>query len=147
MLNYKTFSDNAKMPFSARDEDAGYDLFAAESGHIDCYISSGGGPTYKMIPTDIGIQIPKGHYGQIAPRSGLSAKFGLAILGGVIDNSYSGNIKVIISNQGNERFYYEKGDRIAQLIIIPYVKMPLNKVEEFAKTDRGENGFGSSGNK
>jgi len=99
-----------------------------------------------LIPTGFAIEIPEGCEGQIRPRSGLSLK-GITVLNspGTIDQDYRGEIKVILINLGKEDFIIHRGDRIAQLVICPIQKVELIEVEELSETDRGGNGFGSTG--
>lgn len=139
-IKYKKLSPNAIAPESTSNGDAGYDLFAAHDG---CILSGGDRATIK---TNISIELPEGYYGQLEGRSGLAAKSGIAVLGGVIDPNYRGDIGVILVNlDGEKTFAYKKGDKIAQLVIKPYIKPKMIEVEELSATDRGEKGFGSSG--
>jgi dUTP pyrophosphatase len=94
------------------------------------------------------IEIPEGYLGAIAPRSGLAYKYGLTVLNawGVIYSSYRGEVSVILINLGTEKIRLEINSKIAQLIILPFETADLLKVEALTKTDRGVNGFGSSGN-
>lgn len=100
------------------------------------------------IPTGIRVCIPEGHYGRVAPRSGLAYKYGIDTLAGVIDSDYRGEVKVILLNTGQEAFTISNQERIAQLIIekisiLEPVEVMLQS--ELGVTDRGENGFGSTG--
>ena len=90
---------------------------------------------------------PKEYEIQIRPRSGLAAKNNISILNtpGTIDSDYRGEIKVIIYNHGNKDFMINNGDRIAQMILTPVVKMELEETNEFPETIRGAGGFGSTG--
>ena len=99
-----------------------------------------------LVKTDISISIPEGTYGRIAPRSGLAHKNFIDVLAGVIDFSYRGNVGVILVNHDhNNYFEIKKGDRIAQLILEKIDMTDIIEVEELDETQRGENGFGSSG--
>lgn len=119
-------------------ENAGYDIGANESKTIKA-------GSRECIGTGVYCTIPKGYYGRIAPRSGLAAKHGIDVLAGVIDNCYTGEIKVVLLNTGTEDFDVKKGDRIAQLIVTPYTSPELTEVSSLDETDRGDKGFGSSG--
>lgn len=133
-------SDNAQIPKRADEGAAGYDLYASE----DVFILS---RERKLVSTDISIQLPHETYGRIAPRSGMSVK-GYDIGAGVIDESYTGIIKVLLINNSNDNKEIKKGDRIAQLIIekcyYPNIEQ-VHSMEEFRQTTRGEGGFGSTG--
>lgn len=101
---------------------------------------------YKMIPTGIHIEIPNGYMAMVTPRSGLSAKYGISIVNspGIIDSDFRGEIHVILINNGKEPFKIYNGDRIAQMIITPYIKVNFESVQELSETVRGEGGFGST---
>ena len=93
------------------------------------------------------IQIHEDYELQIRPRSGLAAKHGISVLNtpGTIDSDYRGEIKVIIYNHGNNDFLINNGDRIAQMILMPVVKMELEETNNLPETIRGKSGFGSTG--
>ena len=121
---------------------AGMDLYAAIVNSVQ--IAPG---EYKLISTGICMQIPKGYEGQVRPRSGLAAKYGITLLNtpGTIDWDYRGELRVIMVNFGQELFTVNRGDRVAQ-IVFSKVETPLIKiVEEIEETDRGTDGFGSTG--
>ena len=100
-----------------------------------------------LVPTGISIAIPEDTEVQIRPRSGLAAKNNISVLNtpGTIDSDYRGEIKVIIYNHGNEKFSINNGDRIAQMILAPVVKMELEEKNDLPKSIRGKGGFGSTG--
>ena len=101
----------------------------------------------ELIPTGLSIAIPENMEVQIRPRSGLAAKNNISVLNtpGTIDSDYRGEIKVIIYNHGNENFLINNGDRIAQMILAPVVKMELEEKNDLPKSIRGKGGFGSTG--
>ena len=103
--------------------------------------------TSVLIPTGLSVAFPEGYEIQIRPRSGLAAKNNISVLNtpGTIDSDYRGEIKVIIYNHGNENFSINNGDRIAQMILAPVVKMELEEKNDLPKSIRGEGGFGSTG--
>lgn len=123
---------------------AGFDLRASEYGSIKP-------KEFKVIPTGLFFDLPENFEIQIRPRSGLAAKKGVTVLNspGTIDSDYTGEIKVILINHGNEIFNVDKGDRIAQAVISTVTAkniIKLNKVSKIEKdTDRGTGGFGSTG--
>jgi dUTP pyrophosphatase len=100
-----------------------------------------------VVPTGIVLEIPEGYEGQVRPRSGLALGKGLTVLNspGTIDADYRGEVKVILINLGGEEVVIRRGDRIAQLVIVPVVRVRLVEVEEVSGTKRGEGGFGSTG--
>ena len=103
--------------------------------------------TSFLIPTGLSIAFSEGYEVQIRPRSGLAAKNNISVLNtpGTIDSDYRGEIKVIIYNHGNNDFVINNGDRIAQMILMPVVKMELEETNNLPETIRGKSGFGSTG--
>lgn len=133
---------DAKTPLRANRTDAGADLYALESGHLL--------PGQRgTIRTGLAVAIPIGYYGRIAPRSGLAVKSGVDTMAGVIDSSYRGEVKVCLINLSNggpeEVFSWNKGDRIAQLIVEACALPDFAAVDSLDETARGAGGFGSSG--
>ena len=100
-----------------------------------------------IVPTGIAVAFPENYEIQVRPRSGLAAKNNISILNtpGTIDSDYRGEIKVIIHNHGNRNFTVNNGDRIAQMILCPVIKMKLEEAIDLPKTIRGQSGFGSTG--
>ena len=100
-----------------------------------------------LIPTGLSVAFSENYEIQIRPRSGLAAKNSISVLNtpGTIDSDYRGEIKVIIYNHGNNDFIINNGDRIAQMILAPVVKMELEETSNLPETIRGEGGFGSTG--
>ena len=103
--------------------------------------------TSSLIPTGLSVAFSKNYEIQIRPRSGLAAKKNITVLNtpGTIDSDYRGEIKVIIYNHGDENFLVNSGDRIAQMILAPVVKMELEEVNNLPESIRGKGGFGSTG--
>ncbi len=101
----------------------------------------------SLIPTGLSVAFPENFEIQIRPRSGLAAKNNISVLNtpGTIDSDYRGEIKVIIYNHSNIDFIINNGDRIAQMILTPVVKMELEETNELPQTLRGNDGFGSTG--
>lgn len=119
---------------------AAMDLRAAFSGQLY--------PGYAVrIPTGFEVAIPEGYEGQVRPRSGLAAKYGITVLNspGTIDSDYRGEIQVILVNHGKQPFHIAHGDRIAQLVIAPVTRARVEEVTELDQTERGAGGFGSTG--
>ena len=139
-------------------------LFHAEDLPLPCFMSSkaSGADLYaavdepvaiepgrsKLIPTGISLALPPGYEGQVRPRSGLALKHGITVLNtpGTVDADYRGEIKVILINLGEEEYIVRRGERIAQLVINFLPRVQFKEVEELPTTDRGDGGFGHSGN-
>lgn len=121
---------------------AGMDLLAAVSEEVS--LPAGG---FAVIPTGLAIALPAGYEAQIRPRSGLAAKFGITLLNtpGTIDQDYRGEIKVILINHGKNSFQVKRGDRIAQLVVAPVVRVEWIPAVDLEETARGEGGFGHTG--
>jgi len=138
VLKVKKLRPDAKLPVRKRKGDAGLDLYSVE----EVVLNPG---EYKAVPTGVAVQIPEGHFGLIKDRSGLALKNALHCLAGVVDPNYRGEIKVVLINLGKEPVRLEKHTRIAQLLVIPYAAVEVEEVEELSDTERGGEGFGSSG--
>jgi len=121
---------------------AGADLYSVEEVKIDA------GDT-KIIHTGIILEIPEGYGGFVFARSSLASKRGLAPANkvGVIDSDYRGEIMVSLHNHSNESQVVEKGERVAQIVFMPYAMANFIQTEDLSKTERGEGGFGSTGTK
>ncbi len=100
-----------------------------------------------LIPTGIRLQIPEGYEGQIRPRSGLALKYSVTVLNspGTIDSDYRGEIKIILINHGKDIFEIHSNERIAQLVFSPVIQAEFIQKKELTASDRGRNGFGSTG--
>ena len=103
--------------------------------------------TSALIPTGLSVAFSKDYEIQIRPRSGLAAKNNITVLNtpGTIDSDYRGEIKIILFNHGENNFVVNNGDRIAQMILCPIIKMELEETDILPETIRGEGGFGSTG--
>lgn len=100
-----------------------------------------------LIPTGLFIELPQGMEAQIRPRSGLAYKHGITVLNspGTIDADYRGELKVLLINLSSEPFVVQNGERIAQLVVAPYVRAEWQEVPSLTETERNEGGFGSTG--
>ena len=100
-----------------------------------------------LISTGLRLEIPEGYEGQVRPRSGLAIRHGITLLNtpGTIDSDYRGLVQVVVINLGREAYTIHRGDRIAQLLITPVIRVTLETVEDLSETERGEGGFGSTG--
>lgn len=139
-MNITPLNEHAVIPSRANADDAGFDLSASE------YVYIGPGE-HAAVPTGLSIALPPGTVGLVCPRSGLAARDGVTVLNapGVVDAGYRGEWKVLLVNHGKRAFRVHRGDRIAQLVIAPYLAPDIRVVDELDETDRGTRGFGSTG--
>ena len=137
-LYCKLLGTDGKLPTRGSELAAGYDIYSAENGCVDI-------GSHRAISTQLSVAIPVGYYGRIAPRSGLAYKRAIDVLAGVVDPDYRGEIKVILVNHGREGYRFEKGDRIAQLVLEKIITPEVVQVDSLEDTQRGEGGFGSTG--
>ena len=140
----KKLREDAVIPTYGSEYAAGADLYAC----IDEVVEFEPGET-KLIPTGLAMEIPVGYAGLIYARSGLASKKGLAPANkvGVVDADYRGEIMVALHNHSTEKKSIEPKERIAQLVIAPYLTAIFNETDELNDTVRGEGGFGSTGRK
>lgn len=141
-VNIKKLDVVSKIPTRGSADAAGYDLYA---GIIkENYIAP---HSTVKIPTNIAMEIPNGYFGAIYARSGLATKKGLrpANCVGIIDSDYRGNIIVAIHNDTDEYMTIEPMERIAQIVIQPYLEVEFTEVQDLDSTERGSGGFGSTG--
>ena len=143
--------EGAKMPTKAHNSDAGFDLYSREDKIIPPYILIAGtyGSSEEIYPsqtfdTGVHIEIPEGYVGFLKSKSGLNVKHHITS-DGVIDAGYTGSIVVKLYNHGKDYYQVKKGDKIAQLVILPIPEIELVQVDKLEETERGDNGFGSSG--
>lgn len=137
-LKIKKLEQGAVLPNYATAGDAGMDLFALESARIEP-----GART--QIRTGIAMEIPDGFVGLVWDKSGLSHKYGLKTLGGVIDSGYRGEILVGVVNLCTNPIVFEAGQKVAQMLIQKVEQAEIVEVDDLSSTDRGEGGFGSTG--
>lgn len=136
-LPVKKCDDRAILPVRAHPEDAGLDLFALEDGEIKPQQG-------VMARTGIAVALPQQTVGMIADRSSM-AKKGFKTAGGIIDSNYRGEIQIILKNISHETLYFKAGEKIAQLLILPILTPAVLEVDALNETDRGDKGFGSTG--
>lgn len=143
-IKIKRLTDTAKIPTRGSEYAAGYDLYADTTDYLTIYPHQ----TVK-IGTGLAIEIPNGYFGAIFPRSGLSTKKGLrpANTPGCCDSDYRGEYIVALHNDLDLPQTIEPGERIAQLVVIPFLSVYFEEVSELSETTRGEGGFGSTGTK
>ena len=136
-MKVKLLHPDAKLPTKAHDTDAGFDLYSLEDRLIEPH-------TTVKISTGIAFGFDPGTYGLIRDRSSCGSK-GILVAGGVLDNLYTGHCIVCLTNSNTYDYMIEKGNRIAQLLILPLIETKIEVVNELSTTNRGEKGFGSSG--
>ena len=127
----------AVLPTRTHDDDAGLDLYNLE----DFRLEAGEG---RAVKTGIALAIPQGYVGLVADRSSLG-KRGLKTAGGIIDAGYRGEIHIVLWNISRELFELKRGERLAQLLVIPIATPVIEEVSSLEETARGVKGFGSSG--
>lgn len=129
--------EGASIPSFAHTWDGGMDLFAAERKVVRAN-------DFEVVETGVHIEIPEGYVGLITSKSGLMAKHGLTCRG-TIDAHYTGSVKAVVFNHSRRDYIIEKGDKVTQLVLLRCEHPELVLVDELEDTDRGDNGFGSSG--
>lgn len=143
-IRFKKLDEKAKMPYYGSEYAAGADLYACMEEPLT--IAAG---TTEFVHTGLAMEIPVGLVGLVYARSGLACKKGLAPANkvGVIDSDYRGEIMVALHNHSAEDITIEAGERVAQMVIAPYVYAQYEEAEELEDTVRGDGGFGHSGTK
>jgi dUTP pyrophosphatase len=141
-LQVRLLHPAAQPPARTRPGDAAYDLRCLQGFSL--------WPRERAtVPTGVAIALPPGVAGLVTPRSGLASRHGISLVNspGLIDPNYRGELRIVLVNLGDARFEAHAGDRIAQLLLVPFVVPDVSVVEELPPSpdDRGENGFGSSG--
>ncbi len=145
IIDIKLLDKNAKIPTRGSAEAAGYDLYA----HLDMEELTIMPHETVKIGTGICASIPRGYFGAIFARSGIAIKRSLrpANSVGVVDADFTGEIIVALHNDSEEYQTIQNGERIAQLVVIPFLPVEFNEVDELEQTERGDGGFGSTGTK
>lgn len=139
-INFRRLQSNAIQPSHGSQWAAGYDLYSCGFSIIEPH-------TTLKIGTGIAMEIPEGYFGAIFARSGLATKRGLrpANCVGVVDSDYRGEIIIALHNDSDFPQEVSEGERIAQIVIIPYLPVDFTEVDNLSSTARGEGGFGSTG--
>lgn len=139
-IKVKKINVEAIIPHYAHDGDAGVDLYS-----VGDYILEPG--QRKLIFTGLKVEVPKNYEIQIRPKSGLALKYGITVLNtpGTVDSGYRGEVGVILFNTSNEIYRIKKGEKIAQAVIMKVEEAEIEEVDELSNSERGENGFGSTG--
>lgn len=137
-LFVKKLDDEAKVPYYSNEGDAGVDLATIERGVLEP-------GEHRLFKTGLSLSFPSTHVFLIKDRSGNAYRHGLTVLAGVIDSGYRGDVGVILLNAGSEPYEVEKGDRIAQGLLMPVETADVVEVESHEESSRGQDGFGSTG--
>tara|TARA_B100000131_G_C17996559_1_gene564735 strand:+ start:218 stop:655 length:438 start_codon:yes stop_codon:yes gene_type:complete len=139
---FKRLDPDAEVPKYKTDGSSGLDLMAIIKKPIKIKPQQS-----ALIPTGISVAIPQDTEIQIRPRSGLAAKSNISVLNtpGTIDSDYRGEIKIILFNHGKEEFLVKNKDRIAQMVLMPILKIEFEEIDDLPETIRGSGGFGSTG--
>ena len=141
-LKVKKVRDNAILPTRGSEKAAGIDLYAC----IDEPVFISGGES-KLIPTGIACEFPKGYFGGIVPRSSVGIRRGLMLSNnfGICDEDYRGEIMMSFTKVGVGLSEIKPGERLAQMVLLPYVLFDIEETDTLSETKRGEGGFGSTG--
>ena len=139
-ISYIKLDKELPTPGHAHPGDGGVDLYAREDVRLEP-------EAWTMAPTGVAVAIPDGYAGMVVPRSGLAARLGVGVVNGpgLVDAGYRGEINVILINHGSEPLTLERGERIAQLVVVPVVRQKFVEVEALPESVRGAGGFGSTG--
>jgi len=140
-LPIQRLAATAKLPTRATAGDAGLDLYSSEP----CRLDPG---ARASVGTGVAVEIPEGHAGLVLPRSGWAAKHGISLVNapGLIDSGYRGEVRVLLLNTDRDAaFEISQGDRIAQLLVVPFAHLDPVEADALAESERGEGGFGSTG--
>lgn len=137
-IKIKKFTPSAVMPAYAHAGDSGMDVAASHDFILPM-------KSVRKVMTGIGVELPDGYEIQVRPRSGLAARHGVFAVFGTVDAGYRGEIGVTLVNMGDADLAFDAGDRIAQLVIAPVVRAEVVTVDSLSSSERGENGFGSTG--
>jgi len=140
-LPVQRLTATAKLPTRATNGDAGLDLYASEPARLE--------PGARVsVGTGIAVEIPNGYAGLVLPRSGWAANHGISLVNapGLIDAGYRGEVRVLLLNTDrDDAFEISEGDRVAQLLVVPFASLDPVEADSLAESDRGEGGFGSTG--
>ncbi len=138
VLKIKKLRADATLPTYAHPGDAGLDIYTCESVSVE--------PGEKtVISTGIAMEIPEGYVGMVWDKSGIAIKNGIKTLGGVVDSGYRGEVLIGVINLSKERYTFEKGHKVAQMVIQKKEDVVVEEAQELSDTSRGEGRFGSTG--
>lgn len=141
-MKFKKIKPNATIPTRGSEKAAGIDLYACINSPVAIYPDE-----TCVIGSGVAFEPPKGYFGAVVPRSSVGIKRNLTLPNnvGIIDNDYRGEIMIALHNIGDQPEVINPNERIAQLVLLPYIICPIEEVEELTETERGEGGIGSTG--
>ena len=143
-ISIKRLPGNSDLPLPAYQSNGavGMDLCAAINNDLTIHKNE-----IVSVPCGFALAIPEGYEGQVRPRSGLAAKYGISVLNspGTIDSDYRGEVIVVLINSGTQEFKITRGMRIAQMLVLPVPRVEWNEVDELPSTLRNSGGFGHTG--
>jgi len=137
-IKIKKLSEDATLPHYAHPGDAGLDIYSSEDNLI---IPN----ERKLISTALSIELPESHVAFIKDKSGVAYKKGITTMAGVIEYTYRGEYKILMYNTSKENYEIKKGEKIAQIVILPVATAEVEEVTELSDTQRGDGAFGSTG--
>lgn len=137
-VGFKKTHPAAELPEYAHESDSGMDVRSVESATVPPR-------SFRLFDTGLAPDLPQGYELQVRPRSGMQCKKGVVAGWGTVDAGYHGSIGVVLYNHTDAEYKVEAGDRIAQLVVAPVVQAEVREVAEFGASDRGSDGFGSTG--
>lgn len=137
-IKVKKLYPDAKIPTYAHPGDAGMDLYSQET------VTIGPGQA-RSLPVGVSMEIPDGYVGLVWEKSGLAFKYGIQLLGGVIDSGFRGELVARAYNSGKESYTFQKGDKVAQMLIQPVIQVSFEEVDKLSETSRGLGREGSTG--
>lgn len=139
-ITFQKLDRELPTPTQAHPGDGAVDLYARQAMTL-------AGGAWALVPTGVAVAVPEGYAALVVPRSGLAARHGVGVgnAPGLVDSGYRGEVGVIVINHGSEPFEIARGDRIAQLMVVPVASQEWVEVEELPDTSRGAGGFGSTG--
>jgi len=137
-IKIKKLHSEAIIPHYSHEGDAGMDVYSCE----DIIIKAN---QRALVSTGLAIELPDGYVSLIWDKSGISSKFGITKMAGVIEHTYRGEYKILLFNTSNQDYVIKKGQKIAQLLIQPIMTAEIEETQNLSETSRGEGGFGSTG--
>jgi len=137
-IKFKKLNPNAVLPSYKHEGDSGMDVSSVEDAVIQPH-------SFVKVGCGLAAEIPDGYEIQVRPRSGLQCKFGIVGAWGTVDAGYKGEIGIALYNHNDEPYYVRAGDRVAQFVVAPVLRVEIEETETLSESDRGASGFGSTG--
>ncbi len=137
-IKFKKLNPQATLPCYKHKGDSGMDVSSVEEAVIQPH-------SFTMVKSGLAAEIPDGYEIQVRPRSGLQCRFGIVGAWGTVDAGYKGEIGIALYNHNDEPYYVRVGDRVAQFVVAPVLRVEVEETQELSESDRGARGFGSTG--